>query len=395
MPDTPAPDPALAGQDAERWRRLFEAARAPGEPSPGGLLLTHVGDVVAASGYAPLVERGQSPFAWLDAVVVLWPDDAVLVVPDQEAAVAAVANLLPRLATYPGYVYETPFDHRHRLLDVILAEIAGHLRGGRGVLGVEPDSLPASLAEAIGARFPALRTVDVTGRLAWARAVKDAAEIARLRRAFVVADAMHAEVRRRARAGTPEVEVYSAAKAAGERESGGRMALHADLLAGPRTAETGGDPGVRTLQDGDLVMADLAPRVGGYWADTCSATSVGPPTKEQLRVSGIVRAALERGIEHARPGVPAADLDRFLRDEMARAGYAYPHHSGHGVGTTFHDEPRIVPYERRPLAEGMVLCLEPGAYVDGWGGIRWEVGVLVRSDGPEVLSRFPLELAPD
>jgi Xaa-Pro aminopeptidase len=152
---------------------------------------------------------------------------------------------------------------------------------------------------------------------------------------------------------------------------------------------------VRTLQDGDLVMADLAPRVGGYWADTCSATSVGPPTKEQLRVSGIVRAALERGIEHARPGVPAADLDRFLRDEMARAGYAYPHHSGHGVGTTFHDKPRIVPYERRPLAEGMVLCLEPGAYVDGWGGIRWEVGVLVRSDGPEVLSRFPLELAPD
>jgi Xaa-Pro aminopeptidase len=139
-------------------------------------------------------------------------------------------------------------------------------------------------------------------------------------------------------------------------------------------------------------MADLAPRVDGYWADTCSATVVGAPSEEQQRVSGIVRTVLEQGIELAQPGTPAADLDRFLRKEMRRAGFAYPHHSGHGVGATFHDEPRIVPYEQRSLAEGMVICLEPGAYVAGWGGIRWEVGLVVRESGPEILSHFPLEL---
>jgi len=387
--------PAASALDRERWRRIFEAV-APPTPHGrlAGLLLTHPGDVMAVSGYAPLIERGQSPFAWLDAVALLWPDDAVLIVPAQEHDSARVANLLPGLRTYDGYTYETPFDHRRRLGVLVLEELGAHLPRAGGNLGVEPDSLPIALAEDVATRFPSLRRVNVTADLAWARAVKDEAEIERLRRAFAVADAMHDEVRRLARAGITEVELYSAVKARGEREAGERMALHADLLAGPRAAETGGNPGTRMVQAGDLVMADLAPRVGGYWADTCSATCVGAPTSEQLRVSALVRAALERGIEQVRPGVPAAGLDRFLRAEMRRSGHEYPHHSGHGVGTTFHDEPRIVPYEERPLQEGRVVCLEPGAYGAGWGGIRWEVGLVVRGGGPEVLSSFPLELAP-
>ena len=387
--------PAASAHDRERWRRIFDAvARDAGHEPLDGLLLTHAGDVTAVSGYAPLIERGQSPFAWLDAVALLWPDDAVLIVPAQEHDSARVANLLPGLRTYGGYTYETPFEHRRRLGAVVLEELGAHLPRAGGNLGVEPDSLPIALAEDVATRFPSLRRVDVTTDLAWARAVKDEAEIERLRRAFAVADAMHDEVRRLARAGITEVELYSAVKARGEREAGERMALHADLLAGPRAAETGGSPGTRMVQAGDLVMADLAPRVAGYWADTCSATCVGAPTSEQLRVSALVLAALERGIEQVRPGVPAADLDRFLRVEMRRSAHEYPHHSGHGVGTTFHDEPRIVPYEERPLQEGMVICLEPGAYGADWGGIRWEVGLVVRRDGPEMLSSFPLELAP-
>jgi Xaa-Pro aminopeptidase len=388
---------ALAALDRERWHRVFDAvARAPGAKPLDGLLLTHVGDVTAAAGYAPLIERGQSPFAWLDPVALLWADDGLLVVPDQEEGGARATNLLPGLASYPGYVYETPFDHQRRLSEVVVNALATHLPRRGATLGIQPETLPAGLAGAIAAAFPRLRQVDVTAQLAWARAVKDEAEIERLRGAFAVADAMHAEIRRVLRgvatAALSEIELYSAAKAAGERQAGERIALHADLLAGPRTAETGGNPGSRVLRDGDLVMADLAPRVDGYWADTCSATVVGAPSDEQRRVSGIVRSALEHATDHARPGTPAADLDRLMRKEMRRAGFAYPHHSGHGVGVTFHDEPRIVPYEQRPLAEGMVICLEPGAYVAGWGGIRWEVGMVVRASGPEVLSHFPLEL---
>jgi Xaa-Pro dipeptidase len=317
-------------------------------------------------------------------------------VPDQEEGGARATNQLPGLASYPGYVYETAFDHQRRLEELIVNALAAHLPRRGATLGVQPETLPAAMAGAIAAAFPRLRLIDVTARLAWARAVKDEAEIERLRRAFAVADAMHAEIRRvlrgEAAAGLSEIELYSAAKAAGERQTGERMALHADLLAGPRTAETGGNPSSRVLRDGDLVMADLAPRVDGYWADTCSATVVGAPSEEQRRVSGIVRSALEQGIERARPGTPVAELDRFLRKEMRRAGFAYPHHSGHGVGTTFHDEPRIVPYEQRPLADGMVICLEPGAYVAGWGANRWQIGLVVRTGGPEVLSLFPVEL---
>ena len=389
---SPEPRPA---EDATRWRRLFEAAveaAVGGERRLDGLLLTGEGDVAAVSGFGPAIEVGANPFAWLNGAALLWPDDALLVVPNLDAGAAAAANLLPRLESYEGYRYEAPFAHRANLSALVLAELTAHLPARGGRLGIDAATLPFALAEAIRERFPGMVLVDVTERLAWARAVKDEAEIARLRRSFAVADAMHSAVRALVRPGLREIELWSAVKGVAEREVGERVPLYGDLLAGPRTAESGGFPGDRPLEAGDLVMADLVPRVAAYWADTCSATVVGEPDAGQGRVSGLVREALARGIEAVRPGVTPAELDALLRRELARHGFTYPHHSGHGVGTTLHDEPRIVPYERRPLAAGMVITLEPGAYLDGWGGIRWEVGLVVRDGGPEVLSGFSLDL---
>ncbi|MGH7870429.1 MAG: M24 family metallopeptidase [Candidatus Dormibacteraceae bacterium] len=173
-----------------------------------------------------------------------------------------------------------------------------------------------------------------------------------------------------------------------ESAAGTRLPLLADLVSGVRTAGIGGNPGTSKLKNGDLVISDLVPRHQGYWGDTCNTCAVGDPTGEQRQIFKGIESALYAGIDRVRPGVLASDLDSFLRQRVSALGGAYPHHSGHGIGLTFHEEPRIVPYNQTPLQAGMVIALEPGIYFEGKWGLRLEHTVLVTETGAKVLSEF-------
>ena len=82
-----------------------------------------------------------------------------------------------------------------------------------------------------------------------------------------------------------------------------------------------------------------------------------------------------------RPGIVAADLDGELRRCVAAAGYAYPHHSGHSIGASVHEWPRLTPYERAPLQEGMFIMVEPAAYDPDIGGVRLEWMIEITATG--------------
>jgi Xaa-Pro aminopeptidase len=140
------------------------------------------------------------------------------------------------------------------------------------------------------------------------------------------------------------------------------------------------------MSEGELVIADLSPRRDGYWADSCSTIAVGVPTPTARAIHRRILDRLEQAIAAVKPGVVAGDLDALVRE-----GLNYPHHSGHGIGAGFHEEPRIVPAWPTVLEPGMVLALEPGWYGEG-EGVRLEWIVLVTSDGCEVLSDHRLDL---
>ena len=90
----------------------------------------------------------------------------------------------------------------------------------------------------------------------------------------------------------------------------------------------------------------------------------------------------------AGPGALACDVDTAVRAELADLGPTYPHHTGHGIGASWSEPPRITPYERIALEEGMVLAVEPAFYAAGFGGIRLEHTFVVRAGGNEILTRF-------
>ena len=150
---------------------------------------------------------------------------------------------------------------------------------------------------------------------------------------------------------------------------------------------------------GRPVLCDLVPRPAAYWGDSCATFVVGgegsPGLREAHRRS---REALSRAVELVRPGARAGDIDAAIR-----SGLDYPHHTGHGLGTGYHEEPRIVPESDTVLEPGMVVALEPGVYDEDAGeGVRVEQIVVVtrrRLRGavgprPRSLRRGPDEIRP-
>ncbi len=251
-------------------------------------------------------------------------------------------------------------------------------------LAVEADALPLSM---LGDR----RWVDATSALRGLRVHKDDSERAAIGRAAAVVSAGQRAFRRVARAGLREIEVFSEVHAAMERAAGTRVPVLPDLLSGPRLLEVGRPPTHRVIEADELALCDLAARFDGYWADSCTTICVGSPTAEMVRLHDACRRALDAGIAAARPGVAAGQLDSLLRGRMADEGYEYPHHSGHGVGVSYHEEPRIVPGSQVPLEEGMVIALEPAGFGNGIG-CRIEHLMIVTPVGGALLTDYETRL---
>jgi Xaa-Pro dipeptidase len=189
--------------------------------------------------------------------------------------------------------------------------------------------------------------------------------------------------------GVSEAELAGLAAAAMFREAGRRVPAILTVSAGAEgTATGGGVATARVVRAGDLVLTDTSPWIDGAWSDTANAVFVGKPDTETRRRFDAVRRALEVGISLCRPGAVAKDVDREVRSLLAEHGPTYEHHTGHGIGAAWSEEPRITPYSDLRIDEGMVLALEPAIYVPGWGGIRLEHVFVVGARGNEVLTRF-------
>jgi Xaa-Pro aminopeptidase len=246
-----------------------------------------------------------------------------------------------------------------------------------GRVAVEDGTLPVPGVEAVQADAHALRLL---------RAVKDEDEIERIRASIVLCDVGQAAARAALRGGASELEAWGAVQSAMEQAAGERLSILCDFASGERSGEVGGPPGDRVLRNGDLTIVDLVPRLAGYHGDSCSTIAVGGVPAEARSAHSRCREALENGLAALAPGLIAGDLDGLVRK-----GLDYPHHTGHGVGVSAHEEPRIVPGSETVLAPGMLVALEPGSYPGPWG-MRVERVALVTETGCEILSRHVLDL---
>jgi len=226
------------------------------------------------------------------------------------------------------------------------------------------------------------------------RLVKDADEIARLRKAVDISAAGHVAAMQAARPGMWEYEIEAALEAAFRRNGADRVGYPSIVGSGPNSTTLHYDLSRRQTRDGDLVVVDAAAEWGQYTADVTRTFPVnGKFTPRQKAIYDLVLATQQAAFDSTRPGVTVAQLNRIAREYMrAHSGTLcgeqscdayFIHGLGHWLGMDVHD----VGDYGTPLKPGMVLTLEPGIYLPAEAlGVRIEDDVLVTSTGAEWLS---------
>jgi Xaa-Pro aminopeptidase len=325
-----------------------------------------------------------NPFVAVPALLCLGPDDAVLVVADFHATDVRASGA--RVVTYRSYDFRSPPDPAGELRVALEAALdAAGIEPGQ--TGVEALNLPHAIAEWL--RDAGRTPVACDTVVASSRRVVPAPELGAVRRACRLADVVQQTVKDHAAAGMSEAELAGLAAAAMFQEAGRRVPAILTVTTGAEATATGGGVATaRVVQPGDLVLTDTSPWIDGAWSDTANAVFVGTPDAETRRRFDAVRLALFEGISLCRPGAVAQKVDRKVRELLVDHGPTYGHHTGHRIGATWSEEPRITPYCDLRIEEGMVLALEPAIYRPGWGGIRLEHVFVVRAGGNEILTQF-------
>ncbi len=358
-----------------------------------GAVFCGPGSIRYLSGYTVPIETGPNPFEAGPPILLLNIDgESELVVSEFEEPAARSDAKVDNVSVYSCYnIYDLDTKPLNVLSNILINSMK-KLRIDKGIIGLEAEYFPTSIFWHIKENLREANWKDISRNLESIRAVKDSEEIELMRRVCDVASWGQIAARQIVNEGASEIEVYSLVKAKIEEKTGARTPLLADVISGERTWEISGHPTIRRIRRDELVICDLVPRVDGYWGDSCSTFIVGKPTSEHVKLHKIVMTALQKGIENIKPGITAMEIDKIVRSEIKKHGYDYPHHTGHGLGVTYHEEPRIYPSSNTILKPGMVLAIEPGIYVKGVGGIRLEDVLLVTEDGADILTKYSKDL---
>ena len=133
-------------------------------------------------------------------------------------------------------------------------------------------------------------------------------------------------------------------------------------------------PTDKKFEKGDFVVMDFGALYNGYHADMTRTVVIGEATDRHKEIYNIVLESQLAGIRSAKAGVTGAEVDKACRDVIIDAGYGdkFIHSTGHGIGLEVHTYPRISSLNTKPLLENYVVTIEPGIYLEGWGGVRIE-----------------------
>ena len=255
-----------------------------------------------------------------------------------------------------------------------------------------------ALNQAVGADAELLPADDL---VVMVRAIKDAAEIATMRRAADVADDAFEQLLTEIKVGMTEREIASLLEQHMVELGASGVSFPTIVACGPGGAQPHAVPTDRPVRAGEPLLIDFGCRVDGYCSDTTRTFCIGEPDPKLVELYNIVRRAQDAGFKALADGVRRGrDVDAAARAVIEEAGYGeqYFHSLGHGVGLAIHELPvtaklRIQTPEadaemakREQLEPDTVITNEPGIYIPGWGGVRLEDMVLVGDDGFEIMT---------
>ena len=290
-------------------------------------------------------------------------------------------------------------------------------KAGLRRLGFENGHITVAVAEKLRELAPAVSWKGAADRVERLRAIKDADEIRQIRLAIELAQRAFAMFRAMLRPQDTEKELADSLEMFVRRVGAAGTSFPPIVAVGERSALPHAPPSAKRVQEASLLLVDWG--ASGPFTAGCvgengpspTATNPSAPYKSDLtrvlltrnngrydpklnEVYEVVQRAQDSAIRTLRPGIAAKVVDEAARTVIAQAGYGefFTHGLGHGIGLEIHEAPFFKAGNETILQPGMVVTIEPGIYLPGWGGVRIEDDVLVTADGCEVLTSLRREL---
>ncbi len=260
-------------------------------------------------------------------------------------------------------------------------------------LGIEKKHL----TQARQRRIDACKVVNikrVTSFVESLRMIKTETEIEIVKKAAQIASETYKLLLKEIQKGMSEKEVGECLEAILSEKGAKKLSFSTILVSGGRTALPHGLPSDKIINDGDFLTVDYGCLYNGYCSDMTRTLVIGHATEKQRNLYGIVYQAYQMALKMIRPGIRCSEIVKTVDDLFAYHGYYREnvHGLGHGIGLSLHESPIITNDQPMKLEAGMVITIEPGLYIEGFGGVRIEDMILVKEDGYEVLTDAPKHL---
>jgi Xaa-Pro aminopeptidase len=262
-------------------------------------------------------------------------------------------------------------------------------------VGFDPAQVTvAQLGSLRKASGSSVKWVATVGRVECLRMRKDAAELAQMRRAAILAGEVVQTAIGMLKPGIREFEVGAEIEYQMRKLGASGPAFETIVAFGERAALPHARPTAKRLRKNELVVLDLGAILAHYCSDITRTVYVGRAPKRIRIWYQAVLEAQGAAIAAAKSGAACLDVDAAARQVLAgyRLDHLFVHSTGHGLGLEVHEDPRVARGQKQSLEPGNVITIEPGVYWAGIGGIRIEDDVAIHADRTEVLTRAPRDL---
>lgn len=242
--------------------------------------------------------------------------------------------------------------------------------------------------------FSKVRWVNISNLLWNLREIKDESEIETIAQSARIADYVMRDIAKILKSGITEKQVELFVKRRLEEYGADDASFDSIIASGENSACPHHKPTDKKIQKGDFVTIDIGAKLNGYCSDMTRTFIMGKASIKQREIYSLVLQSQIAALEAIKPGIKTKVIDKTARDIISKQGLgeAFKHGTGHGVGLEIHEPPRLNSVDKNILQKGMAVTIEPGIYIDGFGGVRIEDLAIVTKDGVRILSQYPKKL---
>jgi Xaa-Pro aminopeptidase len=259
---------------------------------------------------------------------------------------------------------------------------------GINQLGFEQDDVTYGAFVGYQRDFAGIELVPTNQMIEKLRMIKDAGELQIMQEAADLADQTFSHILTKLKPGVSELDIALEIEIFIRKNGGTSTSFDTIVASGERSALPHGRASERKLQVNEFVKMDFGAYYKGYCSDITRTVMLGKPTDKHKEIYDIVLEAQLHCLDNLKPGMTGSAGDALARDVIVKYGYGdnFGHGTGHSLGMEIHESPRLSKQDNTILTPGMVVTVEPGIYLPGFGGVRIEDDVVLTDTGIKILT---------